>query len=123
MGSGGGGGYGGAKGFTSGISLSSTRSRGDTTPELRHAPGRQTTNLNLSFSPTRNWTANWSTSYDMGTRQFSYHSLTFQRDLRRWRASFSFNKTAAGNFSFSFNITLTDQPDIKFDYDQNTYVR
>jgi len=117
------GGYGGGKGFTLGISLSSSRSRNDTTPELRHAAGRQTTNLNLSFSPTRNWTANWSTSYDMGTRQFSYHSLTFQRDLRRWRASFSFNKTAAGNFSFSFNITLTDQPDIKFDYDQRTYVR
>ncbi len=119
----GGGAFGGGRGFTLGISLSSTRSRNDTTPQLRHAPGRQTTNLNLSFSPTRNWTANWSTSYDMGTRQFSYHSLTFQRDLRRWRASFSFNKTAAGNFSFSFNITLTDQPDIKFDYDQNTYVR
>jgi len=118
-----GGGYGGGKGFTLGISLSSTRSRNDTTPQLRHAPGRQTTNLILSFSPTRNWTANWRTRYDMGTRQFSEHSLTFQRDLRRWRASFSFNKTAAGNFSFSFNITLTDQPDIKFDYDQNTYVR
>jgi len=118
----GGGGYGG-RGFTLGISLSSSRSRNDTTPQLRHAPGRQTTNLNLAFSPTRNWTANWTTSYDMGTRLFSYHSLTFQRDLRRWRASFSFNKTAAGNFSFSFNITLTDQPDIKFDYDQNTYVQ
>ncbi len=122
-GMGSGGGYGGGKGFTLGISLSSTRSRNDTTPQLRHAPGRQTTNLILSFSPTRNWTANWRTRYDMGTRQFSEHSLTFQRDLRRWRASFSFNKTAAGNFSFSFNITLTDQPDIKFDYDQNTYVR
>jgi len=118
----GGGGYGG-KGFTLGISLSSARSRGDTTPQLRHAPGRKTTNLNLSFAPTRNWTANWVTSYDMGTRQFAYHSLSFQRDLRRWRASFSFNKTAAGNFSFSFNITLTDQPDIKFDYDQSTVVR
>ncbi len=121
-GGGGGGGYGGGRGFTLGISLSSSRSRNDTTPQLRHVAGRQTTNLNLSFSPTRNWSANWSTSYDMVTRQFSYHSLTFQRDLRRWRASFSFNKTAAGNFSFSFNITLTDQPDIKFDYDQNTYV-
>jgi hypothetical protein len=118
-----GGGFGGGRGFSLGISMSSTRSRNDTTAQLRHAPGRKTTNLNLQFSPTRNWTANWSTSYDMGTSQFSYHSLTFQRDLRRWRASFSFNKTAAGNFSFSFNITLTDQPDIKFDYDQNTYVR
>ncbi len=117
------GGFRGGRGFTLGISLSSSRTRSDTTPQLRHAPGRQTTNLNLAFSPTRNWTANWSTSYDMGTRQFSYHSLSFQRDLRRWHASFSFNKTAAGNFSFSFNITLTDQPDIKFDYDQTTYVR
>jgi hypothetical protein len=119
----GGGGYGGGRAFTLGISLSSSRSRFDSTPEMRHAAGRQTTNLDLAFAPTRNWTANWHTSYDMGTRQFSYHSLTFQRDLRRWRASFSFNKTAAGNFSFSFNITLTDEPDIKFDYDQNTYVR
>src|SRR5258706_4908870 len=117
------GGYDGGKGFTLGISLSSSRSRNDTTPQQLPARGRKTTNLNLSFSPTRNWTANWSTSYDMGTRQFPYHSLSFQRDLRRWHASFSFNKTAAGNFSFSFNITLTDQPDIKFDYDQNTYVR
>ena len=118
----GGGGVGG-RGFTLGISLSTSRSRYDTTAALRHVAGRQTSTLNLSFSPTRNWTANWSTLYDLVTRQFAYHSLTFQRDLRRWRASFSFNKTAAGNFSFSFNITLTDQPAIKFDYDQNTYVR
>ena len=38
-------------------------------------------------------------------------------------AAFGFHKTATGSFSFTFNITLTDQPDIKFDYDQNTYVR
>jgi Tat protein translocase TatC len=114
---------GSGKGFTLGISVSLSRSRNDTTPQLRNVPGRETSAMNLSFSPTRNWTANWSTQYDLVTRQFSYHSLSLQRDLRRWRASFSFNKTAAGNFAFSFNITLTDQPDIKFDYDQNTYVR
>jgi hypothetical protein len=118
-----GGGAGGGRGFTLGISLSTSRNRSDTTPQLRHVAGRETSTMNLSFSPTRNWTANWSTQYDLVTRQFAYHSLTFQRDLRRWRASFSFNKTAAGNFSFSFNITLTDQPDIKFDYDQSTIVR
>ena len=49
--------------------------------------------------------------------------ISFQRDLRRWHASFGFYKTAAGNFSFIFNITLTDQPDIKFDYDQRTYAQ
>ena len=116
-------GFGGGRGFNLSISLSTTRSRGDTTPQLRNTPGRRTAMMQLSFSPTRNWTANWGTRYDFATGQFADHSLTFQRDLRRWRASFSFVKTAAGNFSFSFNITLTDQPDIKFDYDQNTYVR
>ncbi|MGH8623234.1 MAG: hypothetical protein ACRET3_13945, partial [Burkholderiales bacterium] len=113
----------GGRAFSLGVSFSSTRSRFDTSAALRTAPGRRTTNLNLSFSPTRNWTANWGTSYDLGTRQFAYHSVTFQRDLRRWRASFSFQKTGSGNFSFTFNIALNDQPDIRFDYDQTTYVR
>jgi hypothetical protein len=85
--------------------------------------GRETVGLNLAFSPTRNWTASWHTSFDMVTRQFADHSLTFQRDLRRWRANFSFYKTGAGNLAFSFNITLTDQPDIKMDYDQRTYAQ
>jgi len=49
--------------------------------------------------------------------------VSLQRDLRRWRASFVFGKTSTGNLSFAFNITLTDQPAIKFDYDQRTYVR
>lgn len=117
------GGYGGGTGFVLGVSLSSTRSRFDTTAAQRHVAGRQTANMNLSFSPTRNWTANWTTSYDIVTRQFAYHSVSFQRDLRRWHASFGFQKTGTGNFAFSFNIVLTDQPDIKFDYDQHTYVR
>jgi lipopolysaccharide transport LptD-like protein len=115
------GGMGSGKQFALGVQFSSTRGRLDT-PEDRKTAGRQTAGLNLSFSPTRNWTANWNTSYDVVTKQFAYHAITFQRDLRRWRASFSFHKTSTGNIAFSFNITLTDQPDIKFDYDQRTYV-
>jgi Tat protein translocase TatC len=122
MGAGGVGGVGGSgKQFALGVQLSSTRGRLDT-PEQKKQAGRQTAGLSLAFSPTRNWTANWQTSYDIVTKQFGSHAVTFQRDLRRWRASFSFFKTGAGNIAFSFNITLTDQPDIKFDYDQNTYV-
>jgi hypothetical protein len=113
----------GGRGFNLGVSLSSSRSRFDTLPALRNVPGRRTAALNMSFTPTRNWTANWSTQFDFALQQFTFHSLSFQRDLRRWRASFTFNRTATGNFSFSFNITLSDQPDIKFDYDQSTYVR
>ncbi|MFN2570600.1 MAG: LPS-assembly protein LptD, partial [Gemmatimonadales bacterium] len=117
------GGYGGGTGFSLGVQLSSTRSRGDTSRAALHRAGRETAGLSLQFSPTRNWTASWITQYDIVTRQFAAHSLSFQRDLRRWRASFGFQKTAAGNFAFLFNIVLTDQPDIKFDYDQHTYVQ
>lgn len=116
------GGGAGGKQFALAVQFSSTRSRLDT-PEDKKRAGRQTAGLNLAFSPTRNWTANWRTSYDIVTRQFADHSVSFQRDLRRWRASFSFYKTGTGNIAFSFNITLTDQPDIKFDYDQHTYVQ
>jgi Tat protein translocase TatC len=113
----------GGRGFSLGVSFSSSRSRLDTLPALRNAPGRRVTNLMLAFSPTRNWTANWVTSFDFGTRQFAQHAVQLTRDLRRWRASFSFNKTGSGSFAFTFNIALNDQPDIRFDYDQTTFVR
>ena len=109
--------------FSLNLSYSSTRSRGDTIAALRHLGGRQLVNMNLAFSPTRNWSATWTTSYDFDTRQFAQHFVSFDRNLRRWHARFVFAKSGNGNFSFSFNITLTDQPDIKFDYDQRTFVR
>ena len=115
-----GGGYGGQ--FNLGVTFTKSKNRLDTALDRERA-GRETMGLNLGFSPTRSWTATWRTSFDMVTRQFADHSLTFQRDLRRWRASFSFVKTGAGNMAFSFNIVLTDQPDIKMDYDQRTYAQ
>jgi Tat protein translocase TatC len=115
------GGYGRGQ-FNLGVTFTSSKNRLDTAQDRERA-GRETMGLNLSFSPTRNWTATWRTSFDMVTRQFADHALTFQRDLRRWRASFSFVKTGAGNLAFSFNIVLTDQPDIKMDYDQRTYAQ
>jgi Tat protein translocase TatC len=113
---------GGRGAFSLNLSYSSTRSRADT-GAAQHLGGRQLVNMNLAFSPTRNWSATWTTSYDFDTRQFAQHFVRFERDLRRWHASFVFAKSGNGNFSFSFNITLTDQPDIKFDYDQRTFVR
>jgi sec-independent protein translocase protein TatC len=114
---------GGGRGqFNLGVTFTSSRNRLDQARDRERA-GRETMGLNLSFSPTHNWTATWRTSFDMVTQQFADHSLTFQRDLRRWRASFSFYKTGAGNMAFSFNIVLTDQPDIKMDYDQRTYAQ
>jgi len=44
--------------------------------------------------------------------------LTLNRDLHDWRATFAFVQSPNGNVVFNFNITLIDQPEIKFDYDQ-----
>ena len=84
---------------------------------------RQTMGLNLSFSPTAHWAARWTSSYDFDTRQFGQHVIALDRDLHRWHASFSFFKSPNGNFAFNFTISLLDQPDIKFDYEQQSLLR
>jgi Tat protein translocase TatC len=83
----------------------------------------RTLGLNVGFSPTRNWALSWSTNYNFTTSEFGEHLLRLERDLHRWRATFSFVKAPNGNFAFNFHITLLDQPDIKFDYDQRTVRR
>jgi hypothetical protein len=79
--------------------------------------------LAMGFSPTPHWSASWNTNYDFETRQFGQHYVVLERDLHRWHASFAFSRAATGNFAFNFYVALLDQPDIKFDYDQQSYVR
>jgi sec-independent protein translocase protein TatC len=120
------GGLGGPAGraFALRVDYSSNRTRPDPTSQFNGPKGgRQMVTLSLNFSPTANWTANWHSAFDFETRQFADHFLSFERDLRRWRASFVFSKSANGNFAFSFHIALIDQSDIKFDYDQHTFAR
>ena len=120
------GGVGVGKGFNLGVtfSLTRTRPRTDTittaVPFLGGTGGRQTMGLNLSFSPTAHWSARWTSAYDFDTRQFGEHIINLERDLHRWHASFSFFKNPNGNFAFNFTISLLDQPDIKFDYEQQS---
>ena len=78
-------------------------------------------NLNLGFSPTRNWSVSWTTNYDLDTEQFGQHYLRFERNLHEWQASFAFVRSPNGNVAFNFYISLTDLPDLKFDYDQQTF--
>jgi hypothetical protein len=99
------------------MSLSSTRTRADTLPPQA---GRQQLSMNLGFRPTGRWQANWTTAYDLVTHQFGEHYVRLERDLNRWHASFAFVKSPNGNFAFSFSVALLDQPDIKFDYEQQT---
>jgi hypothetical protein len=75
----------------------------------------------FSFNLTPRWAAQWSTSYDFETGDFADHSVTLQRDLHDWRATFGFNRSPFGNFAFSFFIALKAEPQLKFDYNRSTY--
>jgi len=115
---------GGGKGFN--LSLNYTRIR--TRPQVDTglvavSGGSQQVGFSLSFQPTARWSATWDSNYNFDTRQFGAHFIRLERDLHRWHASFSFSKAPTGNFAFSFYVALLDQPDIKFDYQQQSFTR
>lgn len=105
------------RGFSLSVNYSSSKVRN----AVVVGGGRQSLNLNLRLSPTAHWQATWSTTYDVDTREFNQHVVYFERDLHRWQARFGFTRTATGSFSFTFLVSLRDQPDIKFDYDQQSF--
>ena len=118
---------GGGQGFNLSINYTESRTR-----PVAPAPGtillagsgeQRQAGLNLSFQPTPKWSANWTSQYDFVARQFGLHVISLQRDLHRWHASFSFSKSPNGNFAFSFYVSLLDQPDIKFNYQQQSYAQ
>ena len=119
------GGAGAGQGFALSVTYTSTRVRPgkDSTGAPIPVPavaGQQVLSLNLSFKPTAKWQANWTTTYDRATHTFGEHFLRLERDLHRWHASFAFVKSPNGNFAFTFFVSLLDQPDIKFNYEQQT---
>ena len=74
----------------------------------------------LSFTPTENWEVSWQTSYDLESGSFNDHLVRLTRSLHRWEAYFDFSQTATGNWSFRFEVALTDQQDLHFDYSQRS---
>ncbi len=84
-------------------------------------PPRETLSANTGFHLTPKWSATWSTLYDFQERQFASHSVTLQRELHDWRSIFAFTRAPNGNFAFNFFIALNAQPDIKFNFDRQTY--
>ena len=119
----------GGQGFNLSVNYTESRSRpaaplpgSAVLPGISAATQRQA-GLNLSFQPTAKWSANWTSQYDFVARQFAAHVISLQRDLHRWHASFSFSKSPNGNFAFSFYVSLLDQPDIKFNYQQQSFAQ
>ena len=90
------------------------------TPFVR-VPSRENLGSNMSFHLTPKWSGTWGSNYDFQTKRFGSHSVTLQRELHDWRAIFAFTRTPTGNFSFNFFVALNAQPDIKFNYDKQTY--
>ena len=79
---------------------------------------RQMLQLSVRFEPTELWRASWRTSYDVELGSFNDHMISFTRDLHRWEANFDFRRTVTGNWAFRFEVALTDNRDLKFDYQQ-----
>ena len=74
----------------------------------------------LNFQPTEKWSVRWRTSYDVVAAAFNDHMISLQRDMHRWEADFSFRQTATGNWTFLFEVALSDNRDLHFDYEQRT---
>ena len=89
-------------------------------PFVRY-PARSTLQSNMGFHITPKWSSTWGTVYDFTESQFASHNVTLQRELHDWRAIFGFTRAPNGNFAFSFFIALNAQPDLKFNFDRQTY--
>ena len=74
----------------------------------------------VSFTPSENWSVDWSTSYDMEARRLNDHVVNLRRDLHEWEATFGFVQTATGNWSFQFEVSLIANQDLRFDYRQRS---
>ena len=82
--------------------------------------GNQMVQANVRFQPTEKWSADWRTSYDVVAGVFNDHVVRLTRQLHRWEAEFAFQQTATGNWTFLFEVALTDNRDLHFDYEQRT---
>ncbi len=100
-----------------GVGITRTTAGG---PFIR-TPPRENLDSDMSFHLTPNWSGTWGTNYDFQARKFGSHRVTLQRALHDWKAIFAFTQAQNGNFAFNFFIALNAEPDLKFNYDKQTY--
>jgi hypothetical protein len=108
---------GGVGSWSANLSYALTRPRGDS------GTRSQMIQSTIRFQPTQMWEMSWRTSFDLEAQAFNDHSIRLSRDLHRWRANFDFLQTATGNWSFRFEVSLIDNSDLKFDYQQRSLDR
>ena len=105
-------GMGGGNAWSANLSYSLRR------PRNAASQASQMVTAAVTLHPTEKWDMSWRTSYDLERHQFNDHTVRLTRDLHRWEANFDFLKTATGNWQFRFEVSLTDNRDLKFDYQQ-----
>ena len=91
-----------------------------TRPRLGGTGVSEIVNVNFRMAPTNAWEMSWSTAYDLEASQFNDHRIRLTRDLHRWQAHFDFLKTSTGNWTFRFEVSLLDNRDLHFDYEQRS---
>jgi hypothetical protein len=84
-------------------------------------PPQRTLRAVAQFDLTPHWSVNWATGYDFVNHKFSDNVLALTRQLHDWHAVFAFTQAPNGNFAFNFFISLTAEPDLKFDYNRRNY--
>lgn len=84
-------------------------------------PPTTSVGVRTTFNLTPNWAGSWSTTYDVERSEFASQVVSLQRELHDWRAVFGFTQAPNGNFAFTFFVSLKAQPEIKLDYDRQTY--
>ncbi len=85
------------------------------------SPPTQNVTSAFTFGITKNWAAQWSTQYDVERNRFASQQVGLQRSLHDWNAVFAFTQAPNGNFAFNFFIALKAQPELKFNYDRQTF--
>jgi hypothetical protein len=84
-------------------------------------PARDNLQSQMTFHLTPKWSGSWGTNYDFQAKKFGSHQVSLQRELHDWKAIFAFTQAQNGNFAFNFFIALNAEPDLKFNYDKQTY--
>jgi hypothetical protein len=105
---------GGGQGWQANLSYALQR------PRSNRAAASQMISGTVTLHPTEYWNVSWRTSYDLERGKFNDQAISLTRDLHRWEAHFIFTQPATGNWQFSFEVSLTDERDLKFNYAQRS---
>lgn len=80
---------------------------------------RQSLGVGASLLPSRNWSLNYRTTYDISERQLQGQTLALVRNLHDWQASLSVNlfpSEPQDRVLIAFSVYLRDVPDLEVPY-------